>query len=135
MATRCYIGFKNLDGSIRAVYSHWDGYPDKVGSKLLSSYNTPEKINALLDMGNISSLEGTLETSDFYREIGEEFYRNIIKNDISELVEEEAKTYINENEFNRHCSEDYTYLYDGLKWLVRHWNSPYEDLSLDSFKE
>lgn len=56
MSTRCRIGIKNEDGTIRSIYCHFDGYPDGVGQALLDSYMDVEKINKLLDLGDISCL-------------------------------------------------------------------------------
>ena len=57
MATRSTIGMKLEDGSIKQIYCHWDGYPSNNGSILLNHYNTPEKVEELLELGNLSSLD------------------------------------------------------------------------------
>lgn len=56
MSTRCRIAKKNADGTFDSIYSHWDGYPQWVGNILYHHYTDPNKINALLDLGDISSL-------------------------------------------------------------------------------
>lgn len=56
MSTRSRIGIENPDGTIRSVYSHFDGYLAGVGAILLEHYQSREKINGLLDLGDISSL-------------------------------------------------------------------------------
>lgn len=56
MGTRSYIGSLQADGSVRAVYCHWDGYPDGVGRTLREKYTDPSKIEALIDGGDLSSL-------------------------------------------------------------------------------
>lgn len=56
MSTRSRIGYERPDGSVRSVYCHSDGYPRGVGALLLKYYNNTAKVNALLDMGNISQL-------------------------------------------------------------------------------
>lgn len=63
MSTRCRIGIKNEDGTIRSIYCHFDGYPDGVGQTLLDSYMDVERINKLLDLGDISCL-GSEPVSD-----------------------------------------------------------------------
>jgi len=57
MSTRCVIGKKTKDG-YEAIYSHWDGYPEKpgVGWMLRKYYKNPAKINKLISLGSISSL-------------------------------------------------------------------------------
>lgn len=58
MATRSTIGMIQKDGTtIRSIYCHWDGYPDGVGKMLQNFYSDEEKINRLLSMGDISSLD------------------------------------------------------------------------------
>jgi hypothetical protein len=56
MATRSTISIELSDKYIRQVYCHWDGYLEHVGKTLVQNYNTEEKINELLDLGDISSL-------------------------------------------------------------------------------
>lgn len=38
------------------VYCHFDGYPEGVGSVLLKHYNTKDKVDELLKLGDLSSL-------------------------------------------------------------------------------
>lgn len=61
MATRSMIGIMTEKGEIRAIYCHYDGYPEHNGALLLEHYNTPERINALIDLGAISVLAENLE--------------------------------------------------------------------------
>ena len=56
MSTRSRIGMKMLDGSIKSIYCHWDGYPKGVGATLQKHYTDPKKIEELLNLGDISSL-------------------------------------------------------------------------------
>ena len=56
MSTRSNIAIKMDDGRIRAIYCHYDGYLECVGEILAEHYTDPEKINALIDLGAISSL-------------------------------------------------------------------------------
>jgi hypothetical protein len=59
MATRSTISVvdtRTKDGSGRTIYCHWDGYLQNNGLILLESYTNPDKINALIDLGDISSL-------------------------------------------------------------------------------
>ena len=56
MATRSTIGILNTDGSVTAVYCHWDGYPEHNGKILIENYTTEEKVRELIGLGSISSL-------------------------------------------------------------------------------
>jgi hypothetical protein len=56
MATRSTIALLRDDGTVAQVYCHWDGYLENNGELLVKHYDTPEKIEALLAHGSISSL-------------------------------------------------------------------------------
>ena len=56
MATRARIGKRLTDGAVVSIYSHWDGYLEGVGDLLVNYYNTEEKVDELLNLGDISSL-------------------------------------------------------------------------------
>lgn len=56
MSTRGRIGMELSNGKIKSIYVHWDAYPDGVGKKLQKYYTTPEKVEELLSLGDISSL-------------------------------------------------------------------------------
>jgi hypothetical protein len=57
MATRSYIGKRLEDGKIQYVYCHFDGYPSHNGTLLTEHYSTEDKVNDLLDLGDMRSLE------------------------------------------------------------------------------
>ena len=56
MATRSTIALLRDNGTVAKVYCHWDGYLENNGELLVKHYDTPEKIEALLAHGDISSL-------------------------------------------------------------------------------
>lgn len=56
MATRSSITIKELDGSVKSIYCHWDGYPEGVGKILDEHYTDLEKVRELIALGNLSSL-------------------------------------------------------------------------------
>ena len=56
MATRSMIGMVEADGSVRAIYCHWDGYVKHNGMILDKHYSDPAEVKALVDLGNISVL-------------------------------------------------------------------------------
>jgi hypothetical protein len=66
MATRSNIAKVLPDGKVRVIYSHWDGYPDHHWPILTEHYNTEDKVDALLDLGDVSVLgEEIGEKQDF----------------------------------------------------------------------
>lgn len=56
MATRSAIGRANSDGTVTAIYCHWDGYPECVGRTLVRHYTDEDKINQLIELGDLSVL-------------------------------------------------------------------------------
>lgn len=62
MSTSCLIGKMNEDGIMgKYIYCHFDGYPENILPILEKNYNTEEKVDELLDVGNISSLYADIE--------------------------------------------------------------------------
>jgi hypothetical protein len=56
MATRGRIAIELKDGSVLSIYSHWNNSPEHNGCILRTHYNTREKVEALVDLGDISAL-------------------------------------------------------------------------------
>lgn len=90
MATRSRIGMEQPNGEVRSIYCHWDGYPEGVGATLQEHYVDPEKVEALIALGDISVLQPLVEpdvpgvehsfanpapcvTIAYHRDRGEEF--------------------------------------------------------------
>ena len=61
MATRSTIAVQHIDGTVSSVYCHWDGYLEHNGKILLENYNTIEKVEELISLGDISSLRQSTE--------------------------------------------------------------------------
>lgn len=86
------------DGSIKAVYCHFDGYPSGVGVDLLTYFNTFEKALELVDGGSIESISyGTIKR-----------FPN---------TEDEPYIHPNLNDFMSYC-EDYMYLFLDNRWIM-----------------
>ena len=56
MATRGRIGLELSDGSILSIYNHFDSYPKGLGAKLVEHFNTKEKVQELIDLGDVSCI-------------------------------------------------------------------------------
>ncbi len=56
MATRSTIALEFADGTVQAVYCHWDGYLAHNGKILQEHYMDPFKVRDLVELGAISSL-------------------------------------------------------------------------------
>lgn len=73
MATRARIGMKDQYGEVESIYLHHDGYADHVVPVLKTAYGTPEAVEALLDLGDLSVLDTTLDSCvAFGRDRGED---------------------------------------------------------------
>lgn len=56
MGTRCHIAKKIGDNKYRTIFCQLDGYPEYCGAILLDAYNTPDKLDELLSLGDIYKL-------------------------------------------------------------------------------
>jgi hypothetical protein len=56
MSTRGRLGIQLSDGSILSIYNHFDSYPEGLGVKLVEHFNTKEKVQELVDLGDISCI-------------------------------------------------------------------------------
>ena len=76
MSTRSRIAIENQNGSVTSVYCHFDGYISGVGKTLKEYYTTQDKVEALIELGDISSLEMTPASTDAYhRDRGEDLHK------------------------------------------------------------
>lgn len=68
MGTHSRIGKLLPNGKVRSVYCHYDGYVQGgVGEDLHTHYQDESKIDALLDLGNLSGIGKDIgEKQDFY---------------------------------------------------------------------
>lgn len=87
MATRSRIGIENPDGTVTSIYCHNNGNPFHNGRVLKEHYAQPEKVKALIALGDISSLDEQVEcpeghsfsnrvkgyTVAYHRDRGEDF--------------------------------------------------------------
>lgn len=70
MATRSTIALEYADGTVGQVYCHWDGYLEHNGQILYTNYKDPFKVRALLDQGDISSLDAEIGDEHGFDERG-----------------------------------------------------------------
>ena len=122
MSTRSFICKYDTDKkAYRAIYCHFDGYVEGVGAMLDANYDTESKVDALLDLGDISSLESTVE----------ETRKNAYKNSQPRYL-----THITDNEEVTDSDIEFVYLYvsKGL-WQVYMVNSQIWDYVPDLLKD
>jgi len=74
MATRSRIAIENEDGTVKSIYCHFDGYVGNNGKILFNHYDK-EKLEKLIELGDISSLgESTEDTAAYHRDRGEDLH-------------------------------------------------------------
>jgi hypothetical protein len=66
MATRGSITLIKSDGTIKSIYHHFDSYPEGLGQILRDHYSTEEKIEKMINLGDCSYLDASLDESVFY---------------------------------------------------------------------
>ena len=118
MATRSNIAYKTIDGKIRSIYCHWDGYPANNGRILQENYQDQAKIEALVELGALSSLGAELgEQQDFDdRSTQKDDWCLAYGRDRGE-VDVEARDYDDIPSWIDDM-EEYAYLWNGKEWLV-----------------
>lgn len=56
MSTRSTISILELNGTVKQIYCHYDGYVSNNGRLLKTFYNTPELVQELISGGDLSIL-------------------------------------------------------------------------------
>ena len=96
MSTRSRIGIVREDNTEQYIYCHWNGYLSHNGRILEKYYNTPEKVEKLIALGNISELGKTPDECNAYHRDGGE----------------KLQFWDTKQEYN------YTYFEKNKKWMV-----------------
>jgi hypothetical protein len=113
MATRSRIAIENQDGSVTSVYCHWDGHIETNGVILNNNYNTKDKVVELIELGSLSSLDKTIETTtSHHRDCGDDLIQTPFSN-VEELFEDG---------FSSGVEYVYCFTKDGI-WLVNEYGS------------
>lgn len=99
MSTRSNIAIQTVEG-IKAIYCHFDGYLEGVGKILQEYYDTEERVNQLIKLGDIRSLQENLSDIEPY--------------------EEPLTVYENEQEYIQILKHwiEYAYLFKNGEWYV-----------------
>ena len=123
MSTNSRIGIVQADGSVKSIFCYWDGYPENNGRILLNNYQDRKKIEALIELGDISSLEKELNpdpekgkhsfdhpqddvTLAYHRDRNEDW------EDVKPRVDKDTETFIQSD------VEEWGYLFKDGKWFV-----------------
>ena len=133
MATRSMIGKLNDNGTVTAIYCHWDGYLEHNGNILAENYTNPNRVDQLMELGDLSVLGQYIgEKHDFdNRTLG---YCSAYGRDRGEK-NTAAKTYsLNQYTYENMANEsgvEYVYLFDGKEWLYETYGYGWKQVSAD----
>lgn len=124
MSTNSSIGIMQADGTIRSIYVHWDGSLDGVGAILQEHYQDEAKIKRLLDLGDVSILQPSIDGAQ-----GHSFDRPVRGQTVfygRDRGEEDvdARTFTSVDQWSEwYTGAEYFYLRDSGMWSVRGYDS------------
>ena len=111
MGTSAIIAQQISPEEIRVIRLNGDGYTRFAGNKLRQVYDTPEKINDLMDLGDLSILGDDLfESIAYHRDRNESWSR------VKPRIYQRMPFMVN-NE-----SGDFIYVFDGVEWTAYNHN-------------
>ena len=144
MGTHSMIGRYNEDGTVTAVYCHWDGYVDHNGKILDEHYTTDEKVQNLIGLGDLSGLGAELgekhpfslhslkkeERDEWEAKLKDKSWCTFYHRDRDEALNcyqfEDVSDYM-ENGFDV-AGACYLYLWDGEAWFVTSKSDTYKNM-------
>lgn len=129
MSTRSNIGIKRKNGNIEVVYCHSDGYLSYNGKMLLDNYQNLDKVNSLINLGDMSYLKEDIESTFFYgRDREEEDTDKCVYNNLEDYLQNVDLLFI-----------EYIYLFDEVKnkweYTESYFDKAKEEFCCSSFKE
>jgi hypothetical protein len=101
----------------RGISCHFDGYPEGVGKTLLNFYSNPDKVAALINLGDISCLkkevapQGAHSNGNPEKDVTIAYMRDCGEEDCEALEDDTANGVANSIE-----PSGYVYIFDGKEW-------------------
>jgi len=132
MSTNSRVSIQLKNRKIKSIFVHWDGYLSGVGQDLLDFYNTEEKLNELLELGNLSVLGTSIgKKVDFNKFDSRENKQCLAYGRDRGEDESEAIEHL-DSEYER----EYNYLFKNGIWLFRKWDKKiYKELTKELVEE
>lgn len=133
MATRSSIAVLNDDGTVTAIYCHWDGYIEHNGRVLINHWNSNELVVELITLGDLSSLGNELGVKHEFANphaYGSELHT------AWDRRYNHCNTYYGRDRGDRNCeprhydnieqwldseAQEFHYLWTGQEWLVNRY--------------
>jgi hypothetical protein len=121
MATRSYIGIRNTDASVDYIYCHFDGYPEHNGAILTEHYSNINRVNELLNLGDLSVLGKFIgEKQDFDKRV----VGNCLAYGRDRGESNVGKKNSGYDELITSQDVDYVYIFDGDYWECHNTYTP-----------
>ena len=120
MATRSSIGYLKADGTVTAIYAHWDGYPAGNGRILQEHYQAAYKIGKLIHLGDVSVLAPNIGNKIDFDDREAQAVNNqclFYGRDRGES-NTECRDYASIAEWVEQGGQEYNYLWTGKQWVV-----------------
>lgn len=126
MSTRAHIVKKLKDGKYVGIYHHSDGYPEYLGELLLNYYDTEDKLDKLISLGDMS-FAGPIPEDDPKLWDRQFDYKS-----------DKCRTYKGRGEsgcdarvgdLEDFIGEDFTYVFEDGKWTFYNWGEFMGDLA------
>lgn len=115
MGTPCAVGRQNTDGTVTYILVNYDGYPTGAGATLVEHWTDPAKIDALMELGDLSSLGTEIgEKQNFDKPSNPDWCKAYGRDRGEEGVE--AGTCETVSEFWNEVDTSYSYLFREGKW-------------------
>lgn len=86
------INFRTADGKTAHIMNYHDGHAGSTGAMLVSFYNTPEKIKALIKCGDLISLEQKLPNKEFISAVEKEVNKKMFGLDDTVISDDNTST-------------------------------------------
>lgn len=119
MSTHATIAiFNNATQTVRSVYLHSDGYRSFAGRMLLEHFTTEEKVNALIDLGDLSRIAPSIA-----KPLGHTFENPVNGYTVAYTRDRnepgaDNKAQVQSYKNFRYNSEGYTYLFVNGRWTT-----------------
>ena len=126
MSTNARIAIKRSDDNFVSVYHHWDGYPEWLGLTLLEQYNSQDKVEKLIEGGNMSSCYSD-SVYDFDKQT---FVKRDPQPEYYGGDDEKPKTANSITEFFDHCDKcgaEFGYVFDRGEWFAYNTDDYYPE--------
>ena len=118
MGTRATIGLVKGD-QVEYIGLCKNGYPEHAGVILKEHYNTPDKIQQLLDMGELSVLGIDIGEKHKFEAFCKDSQCTFFVRDRNETSDKFKSRTIFLSEWDKECTHDYNYIFNNGVWSCR----------------